>query len=101
VCKKKRIGCPARTNIVSILSTFYKQLLRQYSFIKKFQTQNIVREKLQKALSYEKGACKMLMKLCPGVNFINILQAAYCIKVFRTAFMRLQFGVVIFCQKMV
>jgi len=35
---------------------------------------NLIREKLQKALSDKKGLSKMLMKLTPGVNFINVLQ---------------------------
>jgi len=35
------------------------------------------REKLLEALSYEKSAHKMLMKLTPLVNFTNILQAAF------------------------
>jgi len=48
---------------VSISSTFYKQLLRQYSFAKKLQNQTVIREKLLKALLREKGAHKMLMKL--------------------------------------
>jgi hypothetical protein len=51
----------------SISPTFYKQLLCQYSFDKKLQSQTTVsREKLQKTLSYEKDekdAHKMLMKL--------------------------------------
>jgi hypothetical protein len=35
----------------------------------------------------------------PGVNFTNILQAAFLSKVFCTAFICLQFGFVIFWQK--
>jgi len=38
---------------------------------------NVTREKLHKTHSYEKGGCKMLMKLTPIVNFINILQTAF------------------------
>jgi len=34
-----------------------------------------------------------------GVNFANILQADYCRKVLCAAFLYLQFGFVIFCQK--
>jgi hypothetical protein len=37
--------------------------------------------------------------LPPGVNFTNILQSAFCTKVFCAAFMCLQFGFVIFWQK--
>jgi len=46
---------------VSISSTFYDQLLRKYSFAKKLKSQTVFRKKLSKALSNEKGACKMLM----------------------------------------
>jgi len=49
----------------SISSTFYKQLLHQYSLEKKLQSQTIIIEKLCKALLYEKGKCKMLMKWTP------------------------------------
>jgi hypothetical protein len=35
----------------------------------------------------------------PGVNFTNILQAAFRVKVFCAAFLCLQFGFVIFWQK--
>ncbi len=37
--------------------------------------------------------------LPPGVNFTNILWAAFCMKVFYAVFLRLQFGFVIFWQK--
>jgi len=50
----------------SILSTFYKLLLRQYSFAKKIQSQTVIREKMRKTLSYKKVGCKMLLKLAPG-----------------------------------
>jgi len=42
------------------------KLLRWYSFAKKFQSQNVSREKLVKTLLYEKVASKMLMKLTPA-----------------------------------
>jgi len=38
-------------------------LLRQFVCAKKFQSQNVTREKLCKALSYEKFVSKMMMKL--------------------------------------
>jgi len=48
---------------MSILLTFYKQLLRQYSFAKKLQSQSVIREKLHfNTLSHKKAACKMLVK---------------------------------------
>jgi len=51
-----------------ISSTFYEQLLLRNSFSKKLQSQIVIREKLRKALSCEKGARKMLMKLTPAEN---------------------------------
>jgi len=49
----------------SISSTFYAQLFCQYFGGKKIAKPNIIREKLLNYLSYEKRACKMLMKLTP------------------------------------
>jgi len=56
---------------------FYNQLLCRYSFNKKLQSQTVIREKLRKAPSYKKGMCKMIVKLTTGVNFINVLHAAF------------------------
>ncbi len=59
---------------VSILSTLYKQIFEQ----KFVQSQTLSREKLLKRLSYEKCACKMLMKLKAGVpNFVIISRSAF------------------------
>jgi len=41
------------------------------------QSQNVTREKLREALSYKKCSHKMLMKLTPGLNFINVLRTAF------------------------
>jgi len=49
--------------LVSIPSTFYEKLLRQYSFAKKLQSQTVIREKPLEA--YKKFQRKMLMKLTP------------------------------------
>ena len=46
----------------SKLPTSYAQLLRQFPFAKKLQTQTVSTEKLQKTFSYKKAACKMFMK---------------------------------------
>jgi len=43
-----------------ISSTFYKQLWHQYSNAKKLLGLTGIRKKLHKALSYEKGTCKMI-----------------------------------------
>jgi len=58
------------TNVI-----FYRHLLRKYSFAKKLQIKTVCREMLHKVLLYEKAAHKMLLKLTPAVNFINILHA--------------------------
>jgi len=43
---------------VSILSTFYVRLLRQYSYTKKLQSQNLTRKMLRKTLLFEKFEVK-------------------------------------------
>jgi len=58
-----------------ISPTFYEQLL--HTKISKAQSQSAIREKVQNLLSYKKRARKMLVKLTPGVNVTNILQAAF------------------------
>jgi hypothetical protein len=51
-------------------------------FAQKFiQSQTLSREKLPKRLSYKKGMQKMLMKLTPALNFINVLQAHFLFKI--------------------
>jgi hypothetical protein len=42
------------SGLKSISSTFYDQLLRQYSFAETIQNQTVIREKLRKALLYGK-----------------------------------------------
>jgi len=44
------------------------------------QSQTATREKLYKTLLYKKGENKLLMKLTPGANITNILQAALTLK---------------------
>jgi hypothetical protein len=56
------------SHLMSISSTFYEQLLRQYSFAKIIQSQTVLREKLSKALSYKKGMPKMLIKMTPSLS---------------------------------
>jgi len=46
-----------------------------------------------------KSYTEMLVKLTTGVNFINISLVPFCMKVFCAAFLLLQFGCAIFCQK--
>jgi len=48
-------------NFANILQTAF----RQYYFAIKLQSQSVIREKLQKALSYEKVSSKMFTKLTP------------------------------------
>ncbi len=62
------------SDLKSISKTFYKQLLRQYSFATKIQNLTVIGEKLRKALLYEKVALKMKTKSTPALNFINIIR---------------------------
>jgi hypothetical protein len=57
---------------VSMSSTFYEQLLCQYSCTEKLQNQTVTREKLRKTRSCKNDACKMLMKLTPGWIQFNL-----------------------------
>jgi hypothetical protein len=61
-------------NFINILCAHFSY---ESAFFPKFfrQSQNVTREKLRKALLYEKRARKMLMKFTPGVNLINLLGA--------------------------
>jgi len=47
----------------------------------------------------EKADCKILVKSTQCLSFISILEADFCMKVFCTAFLKLQFVFVIFSQK--
>jgi len=62
-----------RVNFINILHA----LILPKSFSQKITKPKCNREKLCKALLYKKHEGKMLMKLAPGVNFINVLQAAF------------------------
>jgi hypothetical protein len=53
---------------VSISPTFYEQLWHQNPFTKKLQAKIVSASKLHKKLSYEKAACKILLKLTPGAK---------------------------------
>jgi len=83
VCRGTPVGnhcsipCASKISVNTLQQNLHEQLLRRYSSAKKLQSQTIIREKLHKALSYEKRAHKMLMKLTPGVNFINILRTPF------------------------
>jgi len=67
---------PCNVNLLPISSTFYEQLLGQNSCAKMLQSRIVTREKLPEALLNKKGACKLLMKLTPGLNkrYIRKLQ---------------------------
>jgi len=63
-----------------IASTFYDQFFRWYSFNKKLQSQTVIRKKPDNALLFKKGSSKMLMKLTPWVDFINILRKHFFVR---------------------
>jgi len=56
-----------KSPVVKFFNILRATFLRQYTFAKKTQSQTVIREKLRKALLYEKGARKMSMKLTPGL----------------------------------
>jgi hypothetical protein len=60
---------------VSILPTFYEQLLHQNPFAKKLQTQIVSIEKLRKKLSYEKAARKLDTRWqhCSQIGFATFI----------------------------
>jgi hypothetical protein len=70
--------------------------LHQYSFTKKSQSQTVSREKLRKTLSFKKAACKIVVTLTPGVNFINILLEPFCAKFWHQKITKLCLGFEIF-----
>jgi len=61
------------TPVVNFINAFWAC----FSYKSAFCCQNVTREKLREAFSYEKCVPKMLMKLTPGVNFTNILHKAF------------------------
>jgi len=75
----KEIGTKAafrmlvKLTAVSISPTFYKQHLHQNPYAKKSQSLTVIREKLRKALLYEKVESKILMKLRPGYKTSSIV----------------------------
>jgi len=67
---------PAGVDFINILRLHFSYKI----LAPKITKLNVTREKLLNLLSYEKCSNKMLMKLTPGVNFINILNAASMFK---------------------
>jgi len=61
VCKMLVKSTPG-VNFINILHV----LFCQYPFAKKSQSQTVIREKVGKAILYEKSARKMVMKLTTG-----------------------------------
>jgi len=80
ICKKN--ACVKRwwNWLWSISSIFYEQLLSQYSFAKKFHSQNVSRKKLRKTLSYKKVSSNMLMKLTPGNRTFELFPLVATVK---------------------
>jgi len=61
-------------NVINILHTHFSYKVILYFH----QSQNITRENLHKALTYEKGACKMLMKLTPESRWFVLVRKVLC-----------------------
>jgi len=56
---------------------FHQHFMWEFFVRKCFGQLHVTKEKLPKRLLYKKSAHKMLMKLTPGLNFINILCTAF------------------------
>jgi len=63
--------------MVSISSTFYEHIFRQYFGAKNYKAEMFAFETQRQKDIGKKIASKMLMKLTPGLNFINILCTAF------------------------
>jgi hypothetical protein len=59
---------------------------QHYSFTKILQNQSVITDMMRKTLLYEKVAHKMLVKLTPAINFINVFTYEFFI---RTSFRQL------------
>ena len=64
----------------NISPTFYVQLLRQYSFAKRIQSQTVSTKKLLKTISCEKSGRKMLEKLTQERQVSNNVEKAASLK---------------------
>jgi hypothetical protein len=76
--ESSQIHNPFCCYLLSISSTFYEDLLRQYSCAKNYKA-TVIREKLRKPLQYKEDARKLLMKMTPGFDFINVLRTAFAL----------------------
>jgi len=86
ISEKLSMKCPPLLTLLSLLwnsltCQYYEPLtFRRYSRICAdilapkilLSSQTVTREKMRKILLYKKGASKMLMKLTPTINFINV-----------------------------
>jgi len=63
--------CPADAQLRKPIVNFSNILWVAFAPI--FFTQTVIGEKLRKTLSFEKAACKIMVKLTTGVNFIYSL----------------------------
>jgi len=59
--------CLRYSDEIDTFSQFYEQLLCQYSFAKKLQSQTVNREKLQRFFRTKNATCKILVKLRPDI----------------------------------
>ncbi len=85
---------------VTISPTFYAQLLSAQIPNSAKKTDGLIVFFALLGSLYVKAVCKMLLKSTPGLNFTNILQAAFLYtKVCCAVFLYLQFGFKNFCQK--
>ena len=72
-----------KERILLTMGQFHQQFMSSF-FVRMLNvTYNLRTKKLQITLLYEKAAHIMLVKLTPGVNFTNILRAAFAPKFIR------------------
>ncbi len=71
-----------RTKICNSCHQFHQLFIRTF-FVQIFcNSQNVTRKSSQNNVSAKNSYAKMLMKLTPGVYYINILQAAFSLESF-------------------
>ncbi len=71
---KTQFGFEERSLGVNFINILRARFFCQNPFAIKSQSQNVTREKLPEALSYENRSCKMLMKLTKGTSVLGLLQ---------------------------
>jgi len=80
--------------LIATSVSFFPKTLALWQNIK--TTETVGTEKINKTRSYKKAALKMLMKLTPGVNFINVLRTHFLHNILALKITKVCFGFEIF-----